>query len=193
VVDRIRDLAWPAIYGNADEMLWNSAAVAEYFAVPALQHWRAVVDRSIEATLPALGGERLAWLQHLPPLRSEHGVTIVHASPGDCWRAPGKDAPDAVLKNTYAALGDRIAVYGHIHAPFVRRVGSFIVANCGSVSLPYDGDNRAAYLLIDGEQVMVQRVEYDIEREIALLQQAGVPDAAWVGAMLRAGRPLPFA
>src|SRR2546430_2129993 len=50
VVDCIRDLKWPGVQGNAEEMLWNPDRVAEYFRPPALQRWREMVSRNITAT-----------------------------------------------------------------------------------------------------------------------------------------------
>jgi diadenosine tetraphosphatase ApaH/serine/threonine PP2A family protein phosphatase len=62
------------------------------------------------------------------------------------------------------------------------------VANAGSVGLPYDGDPRAAYLLVDDGLPTIRRVEYDIEREAGSLLASGYPCAAWLAAMLRTGR-----
>lgn len=83
------------------------------------------------------------------------------------------------------------AIYGHIHTPFVRRCGGMTVANSGSVGLPYDGDTRASYLVVDGPNVSIQRVEYDIDAECTFLLQSGLPHAAWVAELLRGGRYTP--
>jgi predicted phosphodiesterase len=82
VIDRIRDLKWPGVYGNTDEMLWNPDRVTDYFASEMRRRpWRAIVDRTIAATREAIGAERLDWLRALPARWSEHAVTVVHASP----------------------------------------------------------------------------------------------------------------
>jgi predicted phosphodiesterase len=39
------------------------------------------------------------------------------------WRAPLPDADDAVLRATYEPCKAQTIVYGHIHRPYVRRVG----------------------------------------------------------------------
>jgi deoxyribonuclease-4 len=70
----------------------------------------------------------------------------------------------------------------------VRSVGGLTVANSGSVGLPFDGDPRASYLLIDRERVEVVRVEYDVEAEVAALRVSGYPDYERIAAMLRSGR-----
>ncbi len=50
-----------------------------------------------------------------------------------------------------------------------------IVANTGSVSLSYDGDRRAAYLLLDDSKPAIRRVEYDVDRESKLFPVAVSP------------------
>lgn len=114
----------------------------------------------------------------------------MHASPGDAWRAPAPDAGDAVLAATYASLGQPLAVYAHIHRPFIRTVEEKTVANTGGVSLSYDGDPRASYLLADGLQASIRRVEYDIDREIRAVSAQGFPHAVWIARMLTAARPV---
>jgi hypothetical protein len=92
-------------------------------------------------------------------------------------------------------LQSKQVVYGHIHQPFVRRLSTFTVANSGAVSLSYDGDRRAAYVLLDGEQFEIRRVEYNVEEEIRLLFDTDDPFAESTAGTLRAGRyvPLPAA
>jgi len=191
VVDRVRDLEWPSIFGNSDEMLWNKPAVDDYFESPTMHRWRPIIDRAIIATSSALGPDRIAWLRALP--REWHdgdNLAVVHASPTTTWRAPGSSASDAELGDTYESLHSQRVMYGHIHHPFVRGVRGFTVANCGSVGLPYDGDCRAAYAVADDHTITIRRVEYDVEAEVAALSAHHCPDANWIAAMLRAGAPV---
>jgi len=191
IVDRIRDLAWPSVVGNADEMLWNPDRLAQQLQAPALQRVREIVFDHVGATLDAIGPERLSWLRELPTRWSSDGLTVVHAGPDDPWRSPSADASDEELLNTYGPLGSTHVVYGHIHRAFVRRMASLTVANSGSVSLSYDGDPRSAYAVVDDDQIVIRRVEYDIEREAASLVEMHFPHAAWIGEMLRKGAYIP--
>jgi putative phosphoesterase len=196
VVDLIRELGWPGVVGNGDEMLFRPASLEEYAAT--LPHLDAIWKATREmATVQreALGGERLDWLGRLP-LRQTHGnLTVVHAGPGDCWRSPHGDSGDEQLQAAYGVLGAAIVVYGHIHSPFVRRVGGTLVINSGSVSLSYDGDPRAAYLLLDDAELAsaatatIRRVEYDVEKEIRAAADAHLPHAEWMARMLRDAAP----
>ena len=47
-------------------------------------------------------------------------MALVHASPGSRWKAPAPEASDAELESVYSPLGQPVAVYGHIHRPYVR-------------------------------------------------------------------------
>ena len=98
------------------------------------------------------------------------------------------EAKDEELESVYGPLRARIVVYGHIHRPFVRQLKSFTVANSGSVSLSYDGDPRASYVVIDNGNVSIRRVKYDIEKACVDLMNSGLPYAPWLVRVLRAGR-----
>lgn len=191
VIDLIRDRGWPGILGNTDEMLWNHAKVMEYFSPPALEPWRQMTGRSIAATLGAIGETRVDWLRALPMEYLSQGLAVVHATRSDCWRAPGLNASDEALITAYGSFGTEHVVYGHIHQPFVRRVGGFTVINAGSVGMPHDGDPRASYTVLDEGHAAIRRVEYDVEREIAALRQLDWPDCEWAAAALRSGTPSP--
>src|SRR5205814_5340063 len=114
------------------------------------------------ATRTKLGEERIAWLSGVARTQIQAPLALVHASPESVWRAPAAEATDAQLESIYGPLGRPIAVYGHIHRPYIRciagtKMGEMLVANSGSVSLSYDGDRRASYLLLDGTSPTIRR------------------------------------
>jgi putative phosphoesterase len=192
IIDQVRALGWSGVRGNTDEMLWAPASLTE-FAVktPQLGPLLALTQDLIPPTLASIGEERLRWLEKFPERYSREGFSLVHASPGDLWRAPMPNASDEELQKIYGPLGARIVVYGHIHRPYVRRVGEMTVANTGSVSQSYDGDRRASYLVVDGESVSIRRVEYDVESEAKELLRSGLPHAEWMAKILLAGAYVP--
>ncbi|HXM58593.1 MAG TPA: metallophosphoesterase family protein [Candidatus Dormibacteraeota bacterium] len=191
VVDRLRELGWPSVAGNTDEMLWDPSVRAEQERrAPKLLAWLDVLFGTLGPwAAERLGEERIAWLRSRPLAVAEHGVRIVHASPGDLWRAPMPDAGDDELAGVYGDAGGT-TVYGHIHRPFVRALPGAgpIVANCGSVGLPWDGDPRAAYLLVDDGRAEVRRVAYDLDRARRDLEDAGFPLAGWLATVQREAR-----
>jgi putative phosphoesterase len=188
IVDQIRDPGWLGVLGNTDEMLFRPESLQEFAKrSPQLQPLFAVIEEMAAATREALGEERLAWLRGLPLVQLHGPMTLVHGSPESAWRAPAPEASDGELESVYEPLGRPIAVYGHIHRPYVRNVSGFTVANSGSVSLSYDGDRRASYLLIDEGRPVIRRVEYNVERESEALADSGLPHAGWVAKMLHSG------
>jgi hypothetical protein len=120
----------------------------------------------------------------LPRLHVRSPVALVHAGPESLWRAPAPEASDAELESVYEPLGQPIAVYAHVHRPYIRNISRMIVANTGSVSLSYDGDRRASYLLLDDSKPAIRRVEYDLDRELKALAGYGIPHSDWIAKML---------
>jgi diadenosine tetraphosphatase ApaH/serine/threonine PP2A family protein phosphatase len=193
VVDRIRELGWPTVVGNTDELLWRPEERGRQEArAPKL---RPLLDLLFGEYAPAtndlLGDQRLAWLRELPPELEAGEILLMHAAPGDLWRAPMPDADDAELVATYGECDAARVVYGHIHRPYARDVDRLSIANTGSVGLPWDGDPRAAYLLVEDGRPRIMRVEYDVEREAQALLRSGYPDAERLAEMRRRGRFLP--
>ncbi len=64
-----------------------------------------------------------------------------------------------------------------------------IVANSGSVSLSYDGDRRASYLLLDESKPEIRRVQYDVDKELKALSGCGLPHADWIAKILESASP----
>ena len=193
VIDRVREMNWPGVCGNTDEMLWKPHRVSETLQSPQLHRIRdLLLTYTIPATLRLIGDERLAWLKQLPHRWSGGDLTVVHAVPDDPWPIVSANASDDDLERVYAGLNTRRVAYGHIHQPFIRRLRTFTVVNSGAVSQSYDGDPRAAYALVDGDDVEIRRVEYDVEAEIRLLLESADPFAESTAATLRTGRYVPM-
>jgi putative phosphoesterase len=193
VIDRIRALGWRGVLGNTDELLWNPSELArqEKKAPKLRRHLRLMFGEYSPATRELLGEERLAWLRGLPTELRHEQLALVHAAPDDLWRAPMPSAEDRELADTYAPLGTELNIYGHIHRPFVRDVGALVVANAGSVGMPWDGDPRASYLLVDDGRASLVRVDYDHRAEAEALRRSGYPDAERLAAMRVAARFIP--
>ena len=192
IIDRVRDLGWQGVMGNTDEMLVRSDSLEEFArqssGPPAL--WTAIREIAA-ATRSIIGDGRLAWLREMPLVRVREGFALVHASPENCWRAPAAGAADSELEGVYGSLGRPVVVFGHTHRPSIRSVAGKmkLLINTGSVGLPYDGDPRASYLILDGEKPTIRRVEYDLEKELRALAICSLPGAEWTARMLRTSSP----
>lgn len=173
-VERIRRLGWPGVRGNMDEALET----------------RRGRHPSIDWARERLGEEPNRWLQSQPlEWRQDRQLALVHAVPGDLWKAVGPQTDDSELRAVYGPLGAGLAVYCHIHRPYVREVGDLTVANTGSVGLPFDGDTRSSYLLIEDGKPEIRRVEYDIERALREVEESGHPDGATIARIYQTASP----
>ncbi len=190
VLDRIRDLGWPGVLGNTDELLFRPESLTEFGkSLPQLQNlWDAIEEMAV-VEREILGEDRLAWLRALPFHQDHESFALVHAGQRSCWRGPMPEASDEELTSVFSTFRRPVAVYAHVHRSYVRALPSVTVANTGSVSLSHDGDKRAAYLLLDGSTPSIRRVEYDVEKEIRSLVDSGIPHADWIIRMLRSARP----
>lgn len=146
-------------------------------------------QRAIEWTRTQLDEEHIQWLTDLPVQAFFYGINLTHASPVNprswIYIMTAPDAIDAVL-----ASGDYLSIYGHTHIPMQwTRIGDCSGAesgsledvsliNCGSVGQPRDGDPRAAYLLLDTNEMTFRhvRVEYDVEAAAQAIRAAGLPE-----------------
>jgi predicted phosphodiesterase len=185
-IDAIRERGWPGVMGNTDEVLVDEGPTA-WSKVPAPMV--SAMRSSAAWARERLGEERLAWLAALGG-EWRHGadVALVHAVPGNLWPVVRPDAPDDELLSVYGPLGSRIAVYCHIHVPYVRDVGDLTVANTGAAGSPFDGDPRASYLLITEGSCATRRVAYDVERAAAEAEGSGHPLREGMAWIYRTGR-----
>jgi len=195
IVDRIRELGWPGVAGNTDELLFRPESLEEFASQSSAPPYLWAAIREMAAvTRTMLGEERIACLRALPRVQVLGPMALVHASPESLWRAPTPEATDAELESVYGPLGQPIAVYGHIHRPYIRRITGansreLLVVNTGSVGLSYDRDCRASYLLLDGLNPTIRRVEYDVKKELKALSSCGLPHADWIARSLSAASP----
>jgi putative phosphoesterase len=179
VVDRIRELGWPGVVGNTDAAVFDESTILE----PA----RGFVTPPAARTREMLGAERVAWLAQLPMEWRGEGVALVHAVPGDYWAVVAVDASDERLRDVYAPLRSPLAIYGHIHHAYLRRLDGLTIVNSGSLSLALDGDVRATYAVIEDGHVEHRRVTYDVERVAVEMHAIGYPHARTYSEWLRSG------
>ena len=150
-IARLRELE-PAtwIRGNTERWLVDRSDAPE------------AVHPMIDVCREALGEYAIEELVALPESATEDDVLYCHASPGsdmDSFLPEPRDEDAELLMGVEA----RRVVFGHTHLAFERPGPANIhLVNPGSVGMPWDGDHRAAYALVDDDGgVELRRVEYD--------------------------------
>jgi len=119
-------------------------------------------------------------------------VLICHGSPADVSEHLWPEPPAARMRELAAMADADIVVCGHCHRAFVRKVTGVTFINTGTVGRPDDGDPRACYAVLELSPghlaVEHHRIAYDVERTVAALREAGLPET--FAEMFRQGRNL---
>jgi putative phosphoesterase len=177
VIDFIRRRATVTVRGNHDQAL---AHRVDCRCAPASKPL-AEATRAVHGRM--LSPEQTAYLGALPlTVGWQVGGTrlfSVHASPREeLYRYTlTPDAPDEHLREETAGVAADFVLLGHTHWPMIRRVGSLVVINPGSVGQPRDGDPRASYAVIEDGVPELHRAEYDVERTVQDLRALPIPAA----------------
>jgi putative phosphoesterase len=154
---------------------------------------RYVVERRGEAAWWAdrLGEQRLAWLDALPTQvrLAEHDALVVHATPRGDEDLLMPDTEDDAVRAMLAGVGERLVLCGHVHVQYRRACGTHEIVNPGSVGLPFDGDQRAAWAMLEEGAVSLRRTRYDVEVAIAAVEACGAPVTDVVTRRLRRAAP----
>jgi putative phosphoesterase len=150
-VERLRELdeaEW--IRGNVDRWLVDSSDVPDFMA--------GLIERSREM----IGEELCRELAALPESATEGGTLYCHASPLSDMDSFYPEPQDSDVERLMGVEAERV-VFGHTHLAFERPgPGGIHLVNPGSVGMPFGGDHRASYAVVnDDGSVEHRRVEYD--------------------------------
>ena len=151
-VARLRELE-PAIWIRGNGERWSAA--------PGDAPDQPVVQGALTSVREVLGRDVVTELAALPADVTMGDTLICHGSPVSDVRSflpePAGDEEELL-----AGVTQRRIVFGHTHLPFRRLAGAIELVNSGSIGMPFDGDQRAAYALVhpDGT-VEHRRVAYD--------------------------------
>lgn len=159
-VELLRELpsaTW--IRGNADRWL------ADRHDAPA------PIDEIAARCAEQLGQELVSELVALPESTTIDGTLYCHASPQSDMQSFLPDPADTDAELLMGVAAQRV-VFGHTHLAFGRAgPGGIELVNPGSVGMPWDGDHRAAYAVVDGDRIEHRRVEYDWEASVAAVRE----------------------
>lgn len=134
-----------------------------------------------------------AWLAHLPTSEtltlSDLRIDLFHAAPTSLHKITWPWASNEELLELFPHPDTNIVLFGHIHHGFIRHVQGHLIVNSGSIGLPFDGDHRSSYAVVDIEKgslsAQLRRVPYDIERAIQIAYDCNMPGANLYESSLR--------
>jgi putative phosphoesterase len=174
-VAMVREREIPTVMGNHDRAVASGTAFRfNSMAKAGVEHARQRLTEDQREWLAGLPNERLAF---------DGRVKVVHGHPDDPdhYTRPEEFSP--------ALLDDEdVLVMGHTHVQHHEVYDEGVVLNPGSVGQPRDGDPRAAYAILDLDDLSVEerRVEYDVEAVQAAVADTGLPSR--IGSRLSEGR-----
>ncbi|GEL08396.1 metallophosphoesterase family protein [Salisediminibacterium halotolerans] len=182
-IEYVRELHGKVIKGNADEWIVRGVQAGE---VP--EHALALMQKERLWAYNQLHDDDIEYLNNLPmtleiPIANDTQLFGFHAVPDNLFENISNEAGNqAFSRFTDANPRADYFVYGHIHLPFYRSVNGQSIINLGSVGLPFNGDTRASYVIIERDQdnvhVQFRRVSYDIDKACAKLDQSDYPEEA---------------
>jgi predicted phosphodiesterase len=188
-LERLRALGCPVVMGNADWYVLTGEPGAE----PETERHRT----AREWTLSQLSDDHLTFIRAFTPTVVESPVLAFHGSPGSWDDVILPSTPEDEFRRFLAGADEPILAGGHTHLQFLRRRGSSLFLNPGSVGLSYDHeqpddavrfDPCAAYAVVevsDGlPSIEFRRVPFDGGAAAEAIEASGLPSkeraAAWL-------------
>lgn len=181
----VQEMGAPVVLGNTE--VWLTEAEGQLPEVlSAVRAW----------TRARLSAADLQWLAELPEEhRFEVGgkrLLFVHGSPRGNMDSLFPGTPEPELLEALEGCEADIVLCGHTHWAFSRRVGTHQLIGTGSIGLPFDGDPRAAYLILEVTErdvgVTHVRVDYDLAAALSAGTERGFPDMDFLYKVLPTGR-----
>lgn len=162
-VEWVRRRAFAAVRGNHDH------GVAQNVVVHGVGGFKFLTGVTRGPTVAALTPDQRRYLADLPTSRmltlGGKRFLLVHATPRDPMDEYAVADPAFWAPRLTGLQVDYVCV-GHTHQPYTLQVNGITVVNPGSVGLSRDGDPRAAYAVLDGDDVHLKRTEYPVERTV---------------------------
>jgi len=159
-IEELRQRNVRSLLGNHDRYLTTGTSCPRSKTVSDL----IVYQRS------AVSADQLKYLSGLPLSIREAGCFFVHGG----WT----DYVDEYIYSVSESMlpgDDELYFSGHTHVQVLARFQKKTYCNPGSVGQPRDGDCRAAFAVLNGKDITLHRVEYDIDETVQAMKNAGFP------------------
>ncbi|AAG20468.1 metallophosphoesterase family protein [Halobacterium salinarum] len=171
-VDTLRERGVPTVMGNHDRMV----ATGQNF------QGNGMAQAGIEHAVEELHDVQRTWIENRPAEQrlADGRVRVIHDHPEfrDKYTYPDEFEPSLLGRGTDDDTPiEDVLILGHTHVQHHETYAAGIVMNPGSVGQPRDEDPRAAYAVVDVDDLSVteHRVEYDIDAVQAAVSDAGLP------------------
>jgi len=168
------DIPMRFIHGNGDRAVLELKAGQETAALPPpvreLARWVAgQLDAEQERIL---AGWPSTLRLEIPGVGE---VLFCHATPRNDTEIFTRLTPEDALRPVFEGVDVSLAVCGHTHMQFDRKVGDLRVVNAGSVGMPFGG--TGAFWLLLGPDVQLRHTLYDLDGAAERVRASEYPQA----------------
>ena len=128
-----------------------------------------------------------AWMGALPDVVTFHHqgerYGVIHGGVRDVARFVWSESPAQVFEEEWQALEALVGpvdhiIAGHSGLPFIRETPRGRWINAGVIGMPpHDGGQQTRFALLDGGEVTIHRLSYDVAGAVADMREAGLPRA----------------
>lgn len=190
-LDLIRSLDCDVIKGNADVWVVRGVQQGE---VP--DHVLELMNKERDWIVSQLSDESIDYLRELPTqLNLEvEGIRIhaFHATPDSLFEVVSPSVSDETILEKLVTTEADLFIYAHIHKPYIRFINGKCIMNIGSVGLPFDALNKAAYSIVEITEGTIQtsnvRVSYDVQKVAEQYKNVGYPNAEMMSNVVLQGK-----
>ncbi|NUQ11043.1 MAG: metallophosphoesterase family protein [Gemmatimonadaceae bacterium] len=175
-LERLRASAIPVeyIHGNGE------SAVLDVLRGGAIERVPEVFRSSIRWCAEQLTPELVAWLATWPAtihldVTGIGDTLFCHATPRNDTEVFTRLSPDEWVRPMFAGVTAPLAVCGHTHMAFDRRLGALRIVNAGSVGMPFGPPG--AYWARLGPDVEFRHTLYDLQIAATRIRLTSYPEA----------------
>ena len=184
-VQRLRDLACPVVAGNCEVQLASGASGCGCgFDAGSTCDLLSVGWYGFAAS--ALSADDKAWMGRLPDfitfIHQGARYAAIHGGVTDISRFIWGSSDASVFDHEWQALEDHIGpvdhiIAGHCGIPFIRKTPKGRWINAGVIGMPpHDGRQQTRFAILDGGEVQIHRLDYDVAGAMRDMADAGLPD-----------------
>ncbi len=170
-VDLIRKKADLVVRGNHDN------AVAKGVDCGCRYELKDLSQEVRKITVRQLDERCIEYLGDLPMHMKAEDHFLTHASKDDLFKYLRPDSKDERFSE-FIDLDQDIIFLGHTHLQMDRTIDGKRFVNPGSLGQPRDDDPKAAYAVMEDEEITFKRAEYDMESTVEKMKEKNYPERA---------------
>ncbi|MEQ7050300.1 metallophosphoesterase family protein [Paenibacillaceae sp. P-4] len=148
-IEALRERQVTNILGNHDNYLVNNVDCSRSNSV----------NRCIKYQSKVIAAHNHEWLSKSLFEYIDDETYMVHGG----WKDKQEEYLYNLSEDYFSGMNFTYFISGHTHVQSLFKFSGKVYCNPGSVGQPRDGDSRAAYVLFNGQQFDLRRVEYDID------------------------------